>query len=86
MHDGTAPAFADMAIDNFDELLAQSKHQSLVYGITIHTFIIGQPFRIKQFRRVLEHLAQHKDEVWFTTSGQIADHYALLFPPPGSDH
>ena len=86
MHDGTAPAFADMAIDNFDELLAQSKHQSLVYGITIHTFIIGQPFRIKQFRRVLEHLAQHKDEVWFTTSGQIADHYASLFPPPGSDH
>jgi peptidoglycan/xylan/chitin deacetylase (PgdA/CDA1 family) len=86
MHDGTAQAFADMAIDNFDELLAQSKHQSLVYGITIHTFIVGQPFRIKQFRRVLEHLAQHKDKVWFTTSGEIAGRYASLFPPPSSDH
>ncbi len=81
LHDGTASAFADMAIDNFDEMLAQSKRQSLVYGITIHTFIVGQPFRIKQFRRVLERLSQFRDEVWFTTSGQVADHYASLIPP-----
>jgi allantoinase len=86
LHDGTASAFADMAIDNFDEMLAQSKRQSLVYGITIHTFIVGQPFRIKQFRRVLERLSRFSDEVWFTTSGQVADHYASLIPPPGSEH
>jgi allantoinase len=86
LHDGSASAFADMAIDNFDEMLAQSKRQSLVYGITIHTFIVGQPFRIKQFRRVLERLSRFHDEVWFTTSGQVADHYASLIPPPGSEH
>ncbi|KAA0588454.1 peptidoglycan/xylan/chitin deacetylase (PgdA/CDA1 family) [Azospirillum lipoferum] len=84
LHDGTAPAFADMAIDNFDEMLRQSKDQPLAYGITIHSFIVGQPFRIKQFRRVLEHLDAHRDEIWFATAGQIADHFAGLMPPPAT--
>jgi allantoinase len=81
LHDGTASAFADMAIDNFDEMLVQSARQSLVCGITIHSFIIGQPFRLRQFRRVLEHLAARGDSVWFTTSGGVAEQYAALFPP-----
>ncbi|SON55699.1 putative urate catabolism protein [Hartmannibacter diazotrophicus] len=82
LHDGTGQAFADMAIDNFDEMLAQSEKQPLAYGITIHTFIVGQPFRLRQFRRVLEHIQKHNDKVWFTTAGNIADHYAGQFPPP----
>ncbi len=70
LHDGTAAAFADMAIDNVDEMLAQSERQSLVCGITIHSFIIGQPFRLRQFRRVLDHIAARCETVWFTTAGQ----------------
>ena len=85
LHDGTATAFADMAIDNFDEMLDQSAQQPLVCGITIHTFIVGQPFRLRQFRRVLEHLTAHGDSVWFTTAGAIAAHYAGLFPAPQAD-
>lgn len=82
LHDGTARAFADMAIDNFDEMLSQSRKGPLVYGMTIHTFIVGQPFRIKQFRGVIEHIKQFGDDVWFTTAGAIADHYAAVVPPP----
>jgi allantoinase len=82
LHDGTASAFADMAIDNFDEMLRQSEKQSLVYGMTIHTFIVGQPFRIKQFRRVLDHINRSQDKIWFTTPGAVAEHYASLFPAP----
>lgn len=82
LHDGTGQAFADMAIDNFDEMLRQSKDQPLVYGITIHTFIVGQPFRLRQFRRVLEHIQAHAGEIWFTTAGDIAAHYAGAFPAP----
>ena len=78
LHDGTASAFADMAIDNLEEMLEQSKHQPLVYGITIHSFIVGQPFRIRQFRRVLDALKAHADDIWFTTPGQICDHYQAL--------
>jgi peptidoglycan/xylan/chitin deacetylase (PgdA/CDA1 family) len=84
LHDGTASAFAEMAIDNFDEMLRQSEKQPLVYGITIHTFIVGQPFRLKQFRRVLEHISKFRDEIWFTTAGDIAGHYASVVPPPAA--
>ncbi|MBS7537358.1 polysaccharide deacetylase family protein [Ancylobacter lacus] len=82
LHDGTATAFADMAIDNLEEMLAQSERQPLVFGITIHTFIVGQPFRIRQFRRVMEALARHRERIWFTTAGGCARHYASLFPAP----
>ena len=82
LHDGSSSGFADMAIDSFDEMLDQSRAQPLVLGITIHTFIVGQPFRIRQFRRVLEHMKANADEVWFTTAGAIRDHYATLFPAP----
>lgn len=82
LHDGTGRAFAEMAMDNFDELLRQSEMQPLAYGITIHTFIVGQPFRIVQFRRVLEHMLARRDDVWFTTAGDIAGHYASVVPPP----
>lgn len=80
LHDGTASAFADMCIDNLAEMLDQSRKQPLACGITIHSFIVGQPFRIRQFRRVLDYLNAHSDEIWFATAGQIAEHYAGLFP------
>jgi allantoinase len=46
LHHGSAPAFRDMIIDNFDEMLRQSAKQSLVYGIALQAFIAGQPFRL----------------------------------------
>lgn len=85
LHDGTGKDFSDMAIDNFDEMLKQSVNQPLVFGITIHTFIVGQPFRIKQFRRVLEKLNEHRDKIWFTTAGNCAEHYAANFAAPNAN-
>ncbi len=82
LHDGTGAAFADMVIDNFEEMLNQSKSQTLLFGITIHTFIVGQPFRLRQFRRVLERMAGAGDEIWFTTAGRAAAEYAAQVPPP----
>lgn len=82
LHDGTASAFADMCIDNVAEMLDQSRHQPLACGITIHSFIIGQPFRIRQFRRVLDYLNSRSDDIWFATAGQIAEHFASQFPAP----
>jgi hypothetical protein len=80
LHHGTSTAFADMAIDQFDEMLAQSDRQPLVLGITIHSFIVGQPFRLRQFRRVLERIASRAESIWFTTAGQIAEYYAGIVP------
>ncbi|MSQ66547.1 MAG: polysaccharide deacetylase [Limnohabitans sp.] len=35
--------FADMLIDNTDEMLLQSVQQALVMGIALHPYIVGQP-------------------------------------------
>jgi hypothetical protein len=80
LHHGTAPAFAEMMTDNLDEMIEQSEHQPLVCGITIHTFIMGQPYRLRQFRRALEHLLRLPG-VWLTTPGEIAAHYAGIVAP-----
>ncbi|HEX7126440.1 MAG TPA: polysaccharide deacetylase, partial [Thermodesulfobacteriota bacterium] len=76
LHHGTGTAFADMIVDQFDEMLAQSARQPLVYGISLHAFIAGQPFRIRHLRRALEHVCRHRERVWLTTSGEIARHFA----------
>jgi peptidoglycan/xylan/chitin deacetylase (PgdA/CDA1 family) len=75
LHHGTADAFADMMIANFDEMLRQSRKQSLVYGIALHAFIMGQPFRIAALRRAFEHLTTAGGATWFATTGAIADHF-----------
>jgi hypothetical protein len=85
LHHGTAPAFAEMAIANFDEMLVQSTQQSLVYGMTLHTFIMGQPFRLQALRKLLEHIKRRDDAVWFTTAGQVAKHYAQQIAPDFND-
>jgi len=75
LHHGTADKFADMIIDQFNEMLEQSKEQSLVYGVAIHAFIVGQPFRLVHLRRALQHVRAAGDRVWFATTGQIAQHF-----------
>jgi len=69
----SASSFADMIIDNFDEMLEQSKQQALVMGIALHAYIVGQPFRLRHLRRALQHIAHHREKIWLTTAGGIAD-------------
>ena len=76
----SASEFADMIIDQFDEMLAQSRAQPLVLGIALHAYIVGQPFRLRALRRALAHLAAHRDHVWFTTAGAIATHFSAENP------
>jgi peptidoglycan/xylan/chitin deacetylase (PgdA/CDA1 family) len=80
IHHGTAPAFADVIVDTFDEMLAQSAGPSLVYGIALHAFLVGQPYRLRHLRRALEHVARHRDRIWLATTGQIAGHFAERVP------
>lgn len=39
-----------MVIDQFDEMLEQSRTQPLVMGIALHAMIVGQPFRLRALR------------------------------------
>ncbi|MDF2118788.1 polysaccharide deacetylase family protein [Roseiarcaceae bacterium H3SJ34-1] len=74
--------FTRMAIDAFDEQLEESAQYPMVYCLSLHTFLTGQPHRIRQLRRILSHIARHRDQIWLTTPGAIAEHVVQL--PPGT--
>lgn len=63
--------FADMIIDEFDELSLAAKDQPLIMSIILHTFISGVPFRLKQITRALEYIAGHGTDVWFARPRDI---------------
>ncbi len=73
-------AFADMVIDNFDEMRVQSQQQCLVMGIALHPYIVGQPYRLRHLRRALQHIAAARDQgdIWVTTPGAIYQHMQTL--------
>ena len=57
--------------DQFDEMLAESERRPLVMSIVLHSFVLGQPHRLRQFRRVIEHIQKHRDRIWLTRPGEI---------------
>jgi allantoinase len=77
-----ADAFADMIVDQFDEMMGQSAGQPLVMGIALHPYIVGQPFRLRQLRRALSHIAAARDDIWLCRAGDIAAYAAQVLPPP----
>ena len=74
----SAREFADMMVDQFDEMLRSSAKRPLVYGVSLHPFIIGQPFRLHALRAALDHILKRRDELWITTPGEIANYCATL--------
>jgi peptidoglycan/xylan/chitin deacetylase (PgdA/CDA1 family) len=69
-----APDFADMIVDQFDEMRELSQKRPLVMGVALHAYIVGQPHRLRHLKRALRHIAQHRDKIWLTTPGAIARH------------
>jgi allantoinase len=85
-----AKDFAQLIIDNFDEMLEQSRTEPLVMGIALHPYLVGQPYRLRHLRRALEHIARVRDrgDIWFTTPGAICDYVdtlEALAPPLNTD-
>jgi allantoinase len=75
-----AKDFAQMVIDQFDEMLEQARAQPLVMGLALHPYLVGQPYRLRHLRRALEHLAAARDRgaVWWATPGAICRHVDAL--------
>lgn len=76
----TSSEFTDMLIDNFDEMLEQTQRDGhpLVCPISLHPFVVGRPYRIRQLRRALEHILKYKDRIWLTRPGDICQHIENL--------
>ena len=78
-HQG-AREFADMIVDQFDEMIEQCVERPLVCAVATHPMTVGHPFRLKLVREALAHIAHHprRDLVWFAHPGAIAEHVAAL--------
>ena len=74
----SAANFAEMIIDNFEEMLRQSAGQPLVMGLALHAF------RLPHVRRTLAHLHARRSEYWLTHAGAIAECAATRVPIPGA--
>jgi peptidoglycan/xylan/chitin deacetylase (PgdA/CDA1 family) len=74
----TGPEFADMIVDQFEEMRSQSREQSLVMGIALHPYIVGQPHRLRHLRRALAQIAAAREALWPTTPGKIAEAMGIL--------
>jgi allantoinase len=77
IRDQSGREFADMIVDQFEEMLEQSAAQPLVMSVALHPFICGQPFRLRPLRQALQHCVNHpktKEAVWFTDAGRIVRH------------
>ncbi|MGE0578698.1 polysaccharide deacetylase family protein [Reyranella sp.] len=71
-------AFADIIVDQFDEMLELSQTRPLVMGVALHAYLVGQPHRLRHLKRALRHIAKHRDRIWLTTPGAITRHCMTL--------
>ncbi|MBX3607262.1 MAG: polysaccharide deacetylase family protein [Piscinibacter sp.] len=73
-----AKDFAQMIVDQFDEMLAQVQRTpdapALVMGLALHPYLVGQPYRLRHLRRALQHVLGHRGgDLWVTTPGAIVN-------------
>lgn len=66
--------FADMIVDQFEEMKELSAARPLVMGVALHAYIVGQPHRLRHLKRALRHIARDRGHIWLTTPGAIARH------------
>jgi len=72
--------FRDQLIDHFDVLYEESKTQGArIMPISLHSWVIGQPYRIGTLETVLAHIMRHKD-VWPATGAEILDAWKVGQP------
>ena len=76
----TADDFTRMVTAHFDEQMRQSAKQPLVFSLALHTFVVGQPYRLAGLRDILTHIVNHPDadRIWFTRPRDIHAHVAAL--------
>src|SRR5579871_5566954 len=79
----TAAEYRSRAIDQFEQLYADSRDSARVMALVVHPYIMGVPHRLRYFREALEHI-QSRPGVLFWTGSQILDWYLSLTRPEAS--
>jgi allantoinase len=74
-HGMSGGEFEQTMVDQFEVLHDEAQERGvLVMSISLHPFLINQPFRHRYLERFLARVVEH-DDVWMTTSDDIADWY-----------
>jgi allantoinase len=76
----SASDFGQLIRDQFDVLYEEGDRIPRILPIALHTFIAGQPFRMKHIAEALAHIVRH-EKVWFATAGEINDWYRSAKSP-----
>ena len=74
----TSEEFYQMCKDQFDTLYEEGKESGRVMCLSLHPFVIGQPFRIKAFEKVLKYITSQKN-VWLTTGSELLEFTAKYY-------
>lgn len=67
--------YTDVLKRQFDTLLEEGDETGTVMCIPIHAYLVGRAHRIGPFEEILRYADAHRDDVWITKAGDIADHY-----------
>lgn len=71
----TPEQFTQMVIDQFQVLHEEARTApGSVMCVSLHPFLVGQPFRYRHLERALEAISGH-DDVWYANSDEIAQWY-----------
>lgn len=70
----SAAEYRNRAIDQFEQLYADSRESARIMALVVHPYIMGAPHRLRYFREVLEHI-HTRPGVLFWTGEQILDWY-----------
>jgi allantoinase len=73
-HHITAAELRQVSIDYFDRLYADGTETGRLLLLNVHPWLTGQPFRIRYFADVIDHICGHP-AIWKATGAQIADWY-----------
>lgn len=79
-HGGEAEDFARVIGDAFDTLYYEGAEQGRVMCVALHPFWVGQPHRLRAFRRAMEYVLSHPG-VWVATGAEIIDWYTAHHLP-----
>ncbi|MGE0310542.1 MAG: polysaccharide deacetylase family protein [Lautropia sp.] len=80
----TEQDFTDQLCDQFDVLYRESADQGgRIMAISLHPWVIGQPYRIGALEAALSHIMQHQG-VWAATGADILDAWKAGAPQPAA--
>jgi allantoinase len=69
--------FPEIVIAAFEQLRADGARFPRSFVLNIHTWLLGQPHRIRYLREILQHMADASN-VWHTSASAIAGHFASV--------